>query len=375
MKTRVGFTIIEVMIFLAISGLLIMGIILGSGATIARYRYNDSVQNLAELLRQQYSTVVNPQIPTRDKAVLCDSTGGAPQISSFFNGNKGYKEDFYKTLFNSSGKFTGIPGNNTTARGRTNCAIYGTVITLGGANVQTRPLVGLDYAEIEKKYTPSPGGKTFEELSDIELLSLAGIAGGAVYPTAESRTGNPLTLADMQSNNYRCGIALLSGSSSASRSLEWGASVQFPGSGSDNDRKTVMILRSPKDGAIRTYVLNDSLSTSSIELSNGSEYATDGTVFLPFNNGENGKCQGDFLSGGQMNQAEMDYIYNQLSISNKLATEINNIKPEEVVICVASDDAFAYGTSRRMIKIERDGHNSSAVVLVDMDSEDNLCQN
>lgn len=58
---RFGFTLIEISLFLAITGLLFVGIIVGTGNSIAQQRFTDSVQSFAELLRSIYSEVSNPQ--------------------------------------------------------------------------------------------------------------------------------------------------------------------------------------------------------------------------------------------------------------------------------------------------------------------------
>lgn len=60
-KTTEGFTIVEVMLVLSISGLLLVGLIGGTFASIARQRYNDSVRDFAEYLRTVYSEVISPQ--------------------------------------------------------------------------------------------------------------------------------------------------------------------------------------------------------------------------------------------------------------------------------------------------------------------------
>lgn len=60
-EAKTGFTIIEVMIFLAISGLLFITVIGGTYAAIATQRYNDSVRSFAEFLRQTYSEVISPE--------------------------------------------------------------------------------------------------------------------------------------------------------------------------------------------------------------------------------------------------------------------------------------------------------------------------
>jgi type II secretory pathway pseudopilin PulG len=57
--TRSGFTIIEVMLFLAITGALTVGILVGSGAAINRQRYRDSVNSFKGVIQEQYSQIAN----------------------------------------------------------------------------------------------------------------------------------------------------------------------------------------------------------------------------------------------------------------------------------------------------------------------------
>lgn len=69
-----GFTIIETMLFLAITGLMAVGILVGSGVTISQQRYRDSVNSLQTLLQDQYSAV-RDVVNSRDTAWTCDSSG------------------------------------------------------------------------------------------------------------------------------------------------------------------------------------------------------------------------------------------------------------------------------------------------------------
>lgn len=60
-KWRSGFTIIEVTLFLAITGLLFVGIMVGTQTSINQQRSYDSIQSFVEFLRSVYSGVTNPQ--------------------------------------------------------------------------------------------------------------------------------------------------------------------------------------------------------------------------------------------------------------------------------------------------------------------------
>lgn len=60
-KTKSGFTIIEVMLFLAITGLMLIGVLGGTYSSIARQRYNDSLRSFAEFLRTIFAEVQSPE--------------------------------------------------------------------------------------------------------------------------------------------------------------------------------------------------------------------------------------------------------------------------------------------------------------------------
>jgi type II secretory pathway pseudopilin PulG len=73
---RLGFTIIETMLFLSISGALIMAVLIGTGAAIGVQRYRDSVTSLQSNLQQQYSNVANVS-NSRGTNWSCDASGVA----------------------------------------------------------------------------------------------------------------------------------------------------------------------------------------------------------------------------------------------------------------------------------------------------------
>lgn len=60
-KPNQGFTLVEVILVLAISSMMLIGLIGASFSTISRQRYNDSVRGYAEFLRSIYNEVINPE--------------------------------------------------------------------------------------------------------------------------------------------------------------------------------------------------------------------------------------------------------------------------------------------------------------------------
>jgi len=77
-----GFTIIETMLFLAITGVLVVAILAGSGAAINNQRYQDSVTNLKTTLQDEYSQVANVNNPTPPSQLSCASVTGDPSTPS-----------------------------------------------------------------------------------------------------------------------------------------------------------------------------------------------------------------------------------------------------------------------------------------------------
>ncbi len=56
-----GFTLIEVMLVLAITGMMLLGMLGGTFSTIARQRYTDSLRSFSEYLSRKYSEVISPE--------------------------------------------------------------------------------------------------------------------------------------------------------------------------------------------------------------------------------------------------------------------------------------------------------------------------
>jgi len=69
--TKSGFTVIETMLFLAISGALIVALLVGSGTSINTQRYHDSVVGLQSELQNQYFQVTNVSNVPPSGALSC----------------------------------------------------------------------------------------------------------------------------------------------------------------------------------------------------------------------------------------------------------------------------------------------------------------
>jgi type II secretory pathway pseudopilin PulG len=157
---RRGFTIIEVMLFLVVSSALLISILAGTGTTIARHRYDDSVKGFHDALQAQYSYMSSIQ-----NAVSVDGKGNCKTNVNGINFNP--SED------NSSG-----------GRGRSDCLIYGRLIEFGdtsdklfddGKKYKVTTMIGADLTGLEISNNDLNYYRKLSELDDLGLLKLANL--------------------------------------------------------------------------------------------------------------------------------------------------------------------------------------------------------
>ncbi len=60
-SAKQGFTLIEVMLVFAITGLMLIGVLAGTYSSINHQRYNDAVRSFADFWQGEYATAVSPQ--------------------------------------------------------------------------------------------------------------------------------------------------------------------------------------------------------------------------------------------------------------------------------------------------------------------------
>jgi type II secretory pathway pseudopilin PulG len=82
-----GFTIIETMLFLAVTGLLVMGVLIGTGTALNRQRYRDSVESFKNVLQSQYADLGSVR-NSRPDTLACDATA-LPVPGSEIRGQSG----------------------------------------------------------------------------------------------------------------------------------------------------------------------------------------------------------------------------------------------------------------------------------------------
>lgn len=115
--SRQGFTIIETMLVLAITGALVMAFVVGVGSSINNQRYRDSVITFQALLQDQYSAIDNVR-NDRDASWSCGSSAQP---------NQG--------------------GTETIAPGQSDCVLLGRYVSIVGGAITMATVVGYETAD------------------------------------------------------------------------------------------------------------------------------------------------------------------------------------------------------------------------------------
>lgn len=115
-QRQYGFTVIEVILFLAISGLLLFGALAGINSSVNSTRFNDAVNTVTSYFQKQYAEVSDGR-NARDASLGCD------------NGNV---------------------NNGNTSIGSTKCVVLGRLLQFntGTSIISTRYIIGIDTTNI-----------------------------------------------------------------------------------------------------------------------------------------------------------------------------------------------------------------------------------
>jgi type II secretory pathway pseudopilin PulG len=108
-----GFTVLETMLFLAITGALVVGILVGVTASINTQRYRDSVVSLKTVLQDQYS-----------------------ELGNVYNGRSG------SWKCESSATTVEVTDGTSQLRGQSDCVILGRYITISNSDITMATVTG-----------------------------------------------------------------------------------------------------------------------------------------------------------------------------------------------------------------------------------------
>ena len=189
-----GFTVIEVVLFLAVSGLLGIGILATASSSVNQERYRDSVRSLQAYVQDQYSKVLNTQNDRAGNRYACTASG---------------------TIVDTS--VSG--GGATQSRGASDCYIVGRVVDVLDAD--------------RKTLVSQPVYATYDPMQD------------ALLPTSDSQAfdRSRLIIAPSSVSAEEVGRS--------ESTLEWDTAIVSESGGPRMFR--LLIVRSPYSGMIRTY--------------------------------------------------------------------------------------------------------------------------
>lgn len=201
-RQQFGFTIIETMLFMSVTGLMVVGFLFGASRSINFQRYKDSVNSLQSVLQQQYSDVENT-INDHDATWAC--TAGEVKVDN---------------------AATNYP------RGQSDCVLLGKLIrTDDGKSLTINNVTG---------FIPTT---STTPLDDNTIFIKNNSGGGSTLPN-----GYGVYVSDVNKQTY---------------DISWDASLsKTDGSGLSF---SMLIVRSPLSGTIRTFFESQHIADANIE--------------------------------------------------------------------------------------------------------------
>lgn len=353
-RQKLGFTIIEVALVLAITGALFAMVMSNTAIRVASRRYFDSVNDIAENLRNAYSAAINVENyrrNTEDTSFFCSIT------SAYEN---------HTLVTNSSTELSDV--NTDNLPGRTRCAVYGQLITLGEdgrSDIYRYDIIGL---AIDNNIEPGDSIDADKTSDDILKTLLSGKTRTGAKEVATGVGANIVTIKQQGTNIATCN-ASLAGTYSM-YSPQWGATIENRES-RDLYRGAIMIVRSPLSGTIHTYFYSrDGLYD--IKDTKDSVAYNDGSIEKRSYRDNPSSDESFFVQkwlrdtgSNNCNNFEKDEGY----FIDKAIREGRMVKNGNMDICIGSEDLYSVGNKRRAIRIHGDGSTEAAVeVLTERDS-------
>lgn len=337
-KQRAGFTILEVVLFLAISTLLLMSVTWGITRRISDGRYNSAVNGFADFLKGAYfsaTNVENARYEQEGSREYCTLNGAT-------SNPKGNKLEM------------GVAQPYPDYPGRTSCAIYGKLIIFGNSdgtrtgtrlnadgNVYTFDLVG-DAVEQQMRMPGGPLSSAATILDELKAVHLDFLALAPTDPTVDSSM-----------------CRLIPAANSEKYILPWQTHVYstpnnpYNLSNSDDFVGMMMIVRSPISREVSTFVYQADLDDRTML-----KYVANAT--------ENNDSAQSFGCADYSGASSIASTYN-LSFKEILDRFSNN---EDKGFCIASDEPFV-NHFRRYIGVSQNGQNASSITVDS--SEGNPC--
>lgn len=363
-REKSGFTLLEVILVVAIATLLFMSVTLGIGGRIATGRYETASNEVADFVRDTFAetlNVENQRIGVEGAREYC-TLYGAARYSALPSSDIYKKVEGNKIVLDTKENdksLNSIPENNVYP-GRTACAIYGKILFFGATDnkVHIFDIVG---------DTVTADRATADKKSDIERLQEATPLEQLEYVRADYLAAVPRN----NSNNLTgistdCTVQPAAGYTTYEPN--WGALFKTANFGVAGRGKNadfvgfIMIFRAPISGDVHTLFYEQSVSDPWDFSSLVGETAPGG-------------C-GKMTMTDYKNRAASDF-YAPLELLRKYQTDQAALPEDErdknTGFCIGSDDFYVSMTNiRKYVEIIGDAQNASAIKLDE--SGGNPCQ-
>jgi type II secretory pathway pseudopilin PulG len=197
-----GFTIIETVLFLAITGALFAALMVGVSTNVTQQRYSDSVRSYKALLQDQFAAVLNTHNDTTS-AYTCDTAT--------------------KSVVSTSGP-SSVP------QGASDCVILGRAIQIidDGQKIKTSSVIGYEPAGNDPA-TGIPYKDTIETADDITAIKLYGPK-----------------VADFDAT---------------STPFDWGSFLMSMTTKGKRSTASILILRSPSSGSVKVFTSPNAITS------------------------------------------------------------------------------------------------------------------
>lgn len=316
MKTsRPAFSLLETTLFIGLSGLLLIALTANHTRSIAIQRYEDSVDSLANFVKDVYASFLNPENQNEDG-------------------------------INRAGCSIADTDTIDSKKGASECSIYGKLIVIG-----SEPIAGDEKGTI---YAFDVVGKVVDH--DNPYMSIKKSEDGN-NKAIEGYKGESNDSVLKQLYTVKADYRAKEGTGSDSKCIpagsmtkyvpEWDAKLQY----NESDYKAfILISRSPKDGEITTYVRDN------LEETGDTFIITDTTTTIGING-----CNSDSKDYG-------------LFFDNSNPSDPKDLyAPRDTSFCLKSEDFFTSGYSQAII-IQENGQDPSAVKTYKEDNaKENYC--
>lgn len=359
-----GFTLLEVVLVVAISTLLFMSVTIGIGSRISSGRYETASTEITDYLRDVYTVALNTENSR-------EGLEGARKYCTLYSATNTSEEATVSNaipLYTNEKKANGTDTKIDTQDlypGRTNCAIYGKAMYFGAKDGKVHVFDVVGNAVNNYKKTDVNGKETtmlkgLEEKTVLEQLKDVRADIFAALPE-NIKAAN---LENDLSNYCRPSFA----GKESTYEPNWGALFETANFGGSTSRDSggnfigmVMIVRAPASGNVSTFFYE--------QPSNGG-----GWEFLddPDSLYSDGDSCGDY---NKESSAYKDIVdkYSPVQLMN--AQNDGGTSPENTGFCIGSDDFYvAISGRKKYVEFIPGGQNASAVKLVESnDKEENPC--